>query len=64
MVGLGAGAGVPGTVKCVADGPSVAQSEGTLAAAVDGVTSNLSKLNSLWDKRSIALYVVNSRRLM
>lgn len=64
MFGLEAGVGAPGTVKCVLDDPSVAHSEGTLATAVEDVISNRSKLNSLCDKRSIALYVVNNRRLM
>lgn len=36
----------------------------TAAAAVAAVTSSRSRLNSLWDKRSNALYVVRSRLRM
>lgn len=61
---------VPGTVKCVAAPAAelllAVQSEGTTTAAAtaDGVSSNLSKLNSLCDKRSMARYVVNNLRRM
>lgn len=55
---------VPGTASlagpcCVFEHSVVTE---TLAAAVDGATSILSKLNSLCDSLSSALYVVNNLR--
>lgn len=53
---------VPGTVSLAV--PVVVHSVLTLAAAVDGATSILSRLNSLCDSLSRALYVVSSLRRM
>lgn len=53
---------VPGTASLTGPCCVFEQSVDTLAAAVDGATSILSKLNSLWERRSSALYVVNNRR--
>lgn len=63
MAGVLGAAGAPGTVRWIWPDPS-ADSEGTLAASVDGVISRRSRLNSLWDSRSMARYVVRSLRRM
>lgn len=59
---LFAGGCVPGTLNLVV--PVVVQLVLTLAAAVDAGTSILSKLNSLCDNLSRALYVVNNLLLI
>lgn len=67
LLGAGTAFGIglePGTVR--SDVPEFMaldwHSVFTLAAAVEGATSSLSKLNSLCDNRSNALYVVSSLR--